>query len=881
MGLEGATIALVVSWSGQYYAQPILRGIKHVLSAAGARVVALTGDQWSATPHPRNVIYDLLDRRTFDGGIVLGGTLFHEQNSARHFRTRYVDLPLVSIGADLSQCPSVMADNACGVREAVLHLAALGRRRIAFVRGPTGNTDAGERYRGYREGLEQAGLPIDPDLIAPGAFVLLSGTKAVDLLLDERGASPDAIIAANDESARGVMEALQRRGVLVPEDVAVIGFDDVADAELCRPKLTTVAQPLVEQGVQAALLLGRMLGGDDPGPRLTLHTQLVYRDSCGGRERAAACPALGVLSSPDQARAWAEESFPRLWPWLRQRAGWTSLDTTSVRDAAVALLDVRGSAAAVDEQLEAAVRRSPLGEGWRWFRGLEDLNTALVGSLAPALRPAVAQAIERAKRIVNEVIIADRVRENHRATRELDFMHALTRDLLAAPQREAMLESLRLNLATHPTFVGSHLALHDDDPSWSRLIMSSKARDASLERSVRFPTRTVLPQVALPQQHAATMCAAPLSDGQLSHGTLVVEAPLSEALAVARIADKIAAWLNVRAAAKEHAGSGPHRVEVPEHIGNYPVQRRVGSGGMATVYLAETRVAGIPRPVALKLLHPHLHQDRMWCEQFVEEARVTAAIRHPNVVQLLELGEHAGGMFLVMDYVDGLNLNDLWTRALDRRAPLPLRISGRILVDALGGLAAAHDLRDADGFPVNLVHRDVSLQNILVGRDGVTRITDFGIARRSSGGKTETGVVKGKLRYMSPEQATGSPLDARADVWSMGVVAWELLAAKRMYGDRTDAEIICDILLRPPPNVSSIAPVPEALAKVVSAALTMEASERLPSALEFRTALIHAYRDEGGLADSEEVGELVRGLLMDDSHSIAPPARAAQRREAS
>ena len=149
---------------------------------------------------------------------------------------------------------------------------------------------------------------------APGAFVLLSGTKAVDLLLDERGVSLDALVAANDETARGALEALQRRGVRVPDDIAIIGFDDVADAELCRPKLTTVAQPLVEQGVQAALQLGRLLAGETPDARLTLDTHLVYRDSCGGRSRSAACPPLELLHSAEGTRAWVDENFPRLWP---------------------------------------------------------------------------------------------------------------------------------------------------------------------------------------------------------------------------------------------------------------------------------------------------------------------------------------------------------------------------------------------------------------------------------------------------------------------------------------------------------------------------------------------------------------------------------------
>lgn len=142
-------------------------------------------------------------------------------------------------------------------------------------------------------------------------------------------------------------------------------------------------------------------------------------------------------------------------------------------------------------------------------------------------------------------------------------------------------------------------------------------------------------------------------------------------------------------------------------------------------------------------------------------------------------------------------------------------------------------------------------------------------------------MVRGKLRYMSPEQATGSSLDARADVWSMGIVAWELLTGQRIYARRSDAEILHELLARPPPTVSGVAPVPQVIADVVSGALAMTASERLSSALEFRTALIHAYRDHGGLADSEEVGELVRRVLSNDTRSLPPPGRIDGRAAAS
>jgi len=864
---------VVVARTGEYYARPVLRGMAHVLTGAGARVIALSGDEYSSIRRERNAIYDLLDRRTVDGAIILGGTLFHQEGAAGLFRSRHADVKLVSVGAEMPDTPSVLADNCAGMRSAVLHLAALGRRRIAFIRGPTSNTEAAERYRGYREGLEQAGLRLDPELIAPGAFVVLSGEKAVDLLLDERGLSPDAIVAANDPSARGALNALQRRGISVPDDIALIGFDDVIDAELCRPKLTTVAPPLVEQGVQAALQLERLLAGESVPPRLTLDVHLVYRESCGGQKRALGAPPLAAFGRTESARSWIDKHFAQLWPWVQQRAGWSRLDELNVREALTALLDVRSSARRVDASVDAAIQRAPMGESWRWFRALSDLRAAILPLVDAGLRGAITGSFERATQLVQENIVGDRARESDRAQLEREFTRLFAHDLLGARNSARLLETLRLNLETHPAIAGYHLSLYDDgDASWSRLVMSSSLRDASAECGVRFLTRTVLPQAAFPPQRAAALCATALCYDHPAHGTLVLEASLEEAVRVCFIAELLGIWLHVHA--KEEAAPEPHLEHtdgVPKRIGSYPILGCIGRGGMATVYRGEMRVAGVPRPVALKLMHPHL-QDRMGSEQFVEEARITASILHPNVVQVLELGEHAGGMFLVMDYVDGANLANLLVAAKQCGTHIPLRVSARVLADALAGLHAAHDLKDGDGLPVSLVHRDVSLQNILVGRDGVTRITDFGIARHKSTDTTRTGVLKGKLRYMSPEQVTGAPLDRRADVWSMGVVSWELFAVRRMYAGESDISVIRSLSSAAPPRVSSVVDIPPEIDAVVARALTVNPADRFATALEFRTALLEAFRAGGGVADAEEVAEVVRDVLSLQT-KLAPPRR--------
>ncbi len=277
----------------------------------------------------------------------------------------------------------------------------------------------------------------------------------------------------------------------------------------------------------------------------------------------------------------------------------------------------------------------------------------------------------------------------------------------------------------------------------------------------------------------------------------------------------------------------------PERVGPYEVLVPIASGGMATVHLARrTGMAGFERLVALKVTHPHLRMQDAFVDSILEEAKLTARIHHPNVAQVLDVGDDPQGTYLVMEYVAGDTLAGL-LRSGEAGERIPIDIALRILADLLSGLDAAHALTSPDGSHANLVHRDVSPQNILVGVDGVARLVDFGLAKTVDRlALTKSGIIKGKLAYMAPEQIRGRPLDRRADVWAAGVVAWELFAGRRL-NDGEEAEIMLRVLSEPAPCLRTIAPdIPVEIEEAVASALRIEVDERCPSAGDLRDRIL-------------------------------------------
>ena len=279
------------------------------------------------------------------------------------------------------------------------------------------------------------------------------------------------------------------------------------------------------------------------------------------------------------------------------------------------------------------------------------------------------------------------------------------------------------------------------------------------------------------------------------------------------------------------------------------------AGGMATLHYGRLQgPSGFSRTVAIKRLHAHLSEDPEFVAMFLDEARLAARIHHPNVIQTLDVESSEGEIFVVLDYVHGDSLSRLLREARRREeAPSPALI-GTILFGALEGLHAAHEARDAKGDPLELVHRDVSPHNVLVGTDGIARVLDFGVAKaRGRAQTTRVGQLKGKLAYMAPEQLRGK-VSRRTDIFAASVVLWEALTGTRLFQGDDEGEVVDKLLLQEIPSPRAYAPLvtPE-LEAIVMRGLERDPAKRFATAREMAIAL----ESLGALATPIEVGEFV------------------------
>jgi eukaryotic-like serine/threonine-protein kinase len=294
-------------------------------------------------------------------------------------------------------------------------------------------------------------------------------------------------------------------------------------------------------------------------------------------------------------------------------------------------------------------------------------------------------------------------------------------------------------------------------------------------------------------------------------------------------------------------------------VGRYSIFGPIASGGMATVHYGRLNgPVGFSRTVAVKRMHQHLAAMPILAASFVDEARLAARVKHPNVVPTIDVLHEEDEVLLVMEYVHGVSLSDLIDAAVACGERVPVKTAASIVCGMLHGLHAAHEAKDEQGASLGLVHRDVSPQNVLVGTDGVARVVDFGVAKaRGRIQTTQEGQLKGKLPYMSPEQLLSMELTRQTDVYAAAVVLWETLACRRLFDAESEGALVKQILDGTVEPASRHATdLPEGVEAIVRKGLARNLSERFRSAKEMAVAL----EAEAGLTPAWQVGEWVERL---------------------
>ncbi len=296
--------------------------------------------------------------------------------------------------------------------------------------------------------------------------------------------------------------------------------------------------------------------------------------------------------------------------------------------------------------------------------------------------------------------------------------------------------------------------------------------------------------------------------------------------------------------------------------GKYQLVEVAGEGGMATVYKAVQKgAAGFQRTVAIKHIKPEYRALKNYVDMFIEEARVGSELAHPNIVQVHDFVSQQGSYYLVMEWVEGIDLGHFIRVYREAGQHVPWPLAGAIGIATLRGLGAAHDRRAADGTPSPVIHRDVSPHNILLGANGVVKLTDFGLARARDriASLTAPGTVKGKLSYLAPEVTFGKANSPQSDLFGVGSVLWETLAGERLFDGKNDVEIFRKIRACKVPPIRERRPdLPEAFAAVLDVALSADPADRFGSAGEFAAALSQVMKQSTGGDPQRELGAAVR-----------------------
>jgi serine/threonine protein kinase len=302
-----------------------------------------------------------------------------------------------------------------------------------------------------------------------------------------------------------------------------------------------------------------------------------------------------------------------------------------------------------------------------------------------------------------------------------------------------------------------------------------------------------------------------------------------------------------------------------KRFGKYILLDRISSGGMADVYRAKlVGIRGFAKTIAIKRIHPHLAERRRFLRMFTDEAKIAARLVHPNIVQIYDLGEEEGVPYIAMEYVGGRDLYRVVKRLVAMKKECPWSLATRVMAEVCDGLYHAHEFRTLDGQPQEIVHRDVSPRNILISYSGEVKLTDFGVARaRDREEHTEHGVIKGKVRYISPEGAAGASVDARSDLYSLGVVFTEMMTMEPFREGSNEMAMLLDVR-HGRYDRSRLAGLPEPIQKVIERVLEPEPENRYPDAQAFKEDLLACAEGDARPMTDAELADFMQELFANE-----------------
>ena len=309
---------------------------------------------------------------------------------------------------------------------------------------------------------------------------------------------------------------------------------------------------------------------------------------------------------------------------------------------------------------------------------------------------------------------------------------------------------------------------------------------------------------------------------------------------------------------------------LPQHFGKYILMRKIAMGGMAEIFKAKvTGTEGFEKDLVIKRILPHFTEDEAFVKMFIDEASITAKLQHPNIVQIFDFDVAEGTYYIAMEYIEGRDLKDVLERSIKLGEPLSVAQCVWIMMEVSKGLHYAHT-KEYRGKPLNIVHRDISPSNVMVAFNGEVKLMDFGIAKAAQRStKTMAGAVKGKVAYMSPEQARGKPLDGRSDLFALGIMLWEMLTGKRLFLAESDFETLTNVLKAEAPAPSSINPaVPHDLDPIVAKCIEKKREDRYPNVEAFNRELTRWYYSNVIDLEKEKLRPLMSRLFKGEIDEI-------------